>query len=151
MIASQKIGKSFIGALSYNLKKLNHSDPKQRAELLEMSFVSLDSKSIRAQVELVKLLKPALRRHVYHTSLNFSKKEAGKLDNEMLLAIARDYLNGMGFTDNQYLIFRHHDADHPHLHLLVNRISFDGKVVSGSNNYKRSEAILIKLEQQYNL
>lgn len=151
MIASQKIGKSFMGALSYNLKKLNHPDPKQRAELLDMSFVSLDSNSIRAQVEVVRLLRPALKRYVYHTSLNFSKQEAIKLDNEKLLAIAREYLTGMGFRDNQYLIFRHHDADHPHLHLLVNRISFDGKVVSDSNNFKRSEAILRKLEQQYNL
>lgn len=140
-----------MGALSYNLKKLNHPDPKQRAELLDMSFVSLDKNSIRAQVEVVRLLKPALKRHVYHTSLNFSKKEAGKMDNEKLLAIARDYLTGMGFTDNQYLIFRHHDAEHPHLHLLVNRISFDGRVVSDSNNFKRSEVILRKLEQQYNL
>jgi hypothetical protein len=151
MIVSQKIGKSFMGALSYNLKKLNHPDPKQRAEILDMSFVSLDKNSIRAQVEVVRLLKPALKRYVYHTSLNFSKQEANKLDNEKLLAIAREYLTGMGFTDNQYLIFRHHDADHPHLHLLVNRITFDGKVVSDSNNYKRSEAILRNLEQHYNL
>jgi hypothetical protein len=35
--------------------------------------------------------------------------------------------------------------------LLVNRITFDGEVVSDSNNYKKSEAILRRLEQQYNL
>jgi hypothetical protein len=69
----------------------------------------------------------------------------------MLLAIAKDYLDANGFTDNQYLIFRHYDADHPHLHLLVNRISFDGKVVSDSNNYKRSEEIVRQLEMKYGL
>lgn len=56
-----------------------------------------------------------------------------------------------GYNNNQYLIFRHHDADHPHIHLLVNRIDFDGNVVSDSNNYKKSEAILRKLEYQYSL
>ncbi|MBS7565648.1 relaxase/mobilization nuclease domain-containing protein [Mucilaginibacter sp. Bleaf8] len=151
MIASQKIGKSFMGALDYNLKKLCHPDPDQRAELLDMSFVALERRSIRAQVEVVKMLKPALKRHVYHTSLNFSKEEVAVLDNDKLLAIAHDYLNGMGFTNNQYLVFRHYDAEHPHVHLLVNRISFDGSVVSDSNNYKRSEALVRKLEKAYNL
>ncbi len=140
-----------MGALDYNLKKLCHPDPSQRAELLEMSFVALERKNIRAQVEIIKLLKPALKRHVYHTSLNFSKEEAPVLDNQKLLAIAHDYLNGMGFTNNQYFIFRHYDAEHPHVHLLVNRIRFDGNVVSDSNNYKRSEALVRKLEKAYNL
>jgi len=49
------------------------------------------------------------------------------------------------------MIFRHHDAGHRHLHLLVNRITFDGDVVSDSNNYMRSEQILRTIERQYNL
>lgn len=150
MIASQKIGKSFKGALDYNMKKMNHTDPSQRAELLAMSFVAPSRQSILAQVALVKGLKPTLGRYVYHTSLNFAKEEV-PLDNDTLVDIAEQYLQEMGYSNNQYLIFRHHDAEHPHLHLLVNRITFDGKVVSDSNNYKRSEAILRKLEQQYNL
>ena len=151
MIASQKIGKNFMGALGYNLKKLNHPDQNQRAELLDSNFISLDSKQIKAEVDLIRQLRPNLSRYVYHTSLNFTKAEEALLTNEKLLAIAHEYINGMGFIDNQYQIFRHYDADHPHIHLLVNRIDFDGNVVSDSNNYKRSEVILRKLEQQYNL
>ena len=149
MIASQKIGKSFMGALNYNLKKLAHPDPKQRAELLDTNFTSLDKDQIKQEVELLQLLRPNLNRYVYHTSLNFSKED--KLQNSQLLSIAVQYLEANGFTNNQYFIFRHHDADHPHLHLLVNRISFDGSVVSDSNNYKRSEIILRSIERQYNL
>src|SRR5688572_9748454 len=52
---------------------------------------------------------------------------------------------------NQYMMFRHHDADHPHLHILVNRIGFDGTVVSDSNDYARSEKVLRELEKKYNL
>lgn len=57
----------------------------------------------------------------------------------------------MGYTNNQFLIFRHHDAEHPHLHLLANRICFDGRVVSDSNNYEKSEALVRSLEKQYGL
>lgn len=151
MIASQKVGKSFMGALGYNLKKLDHPNKSQRAELLDSNFISLDSNQIKAEVDLIRQLRPNLYRYVYHTSLNFTKQEEALLTKEKLLAIAHAYLNGMGFTDNQYLIFRHYDADHPHIHLLVNRITFDGNVVSDSNNYKRSEAILRRLEEEYNL
>ncbi|MDR6941681.1 relaxase/mobilization nuclease domain-containing protein [Mucilaginibacter pocheonensis] len=149
MIASQKIGKSFMGALNYNLKKLNHAELKQRAELLETNFTSLDKDMIRREIDMVREQRPNLNRYVYHTSLNFHKEDI--LSNERLLEIAHQYLQANGFTNNQYFIFRHHDADHPHLHLLLNRITFDGKVVSDSNNYKRSESILRSIEKQFNL
>jgi hypothetical protein len=149
MIALQKIGKSFMGALKYNWNKLTYPDPNIRAVLLSTNFTSLDLGFIRKEVDLIKSLRPSLGRYVYHTSLSFSKEDV--LDNKTMLAIAEDYLMLSGYFNNQYFIFRHHDADHPHLHLLVNRITFDGEVVSDSNNYKKSEAILRRLEQQYNL
>ena len=37
------------------------------------------------------------------------------------------------------------------LHILVNRIGFDGTVVSDSNDYARSEKVLRALEKKYNL
>lgn len=138
-----------MGALNYNLKKLKHPDPNQRAELLDTNFSSLDNNQIKQEVEIVKQLRPNLNRCVYHASLNFSKED--QIHNSQLLNIAHQYLEAQGFTNNQYFIFRHYDADHPHLHLLVNRISFDGSVVSDSNNYKKSEAILRSIERQYNL
>lgn len=151
MIASQVIGKSFMGALNYNLKKLFLPDGNRRAELLSTNFASTDVKGIAREVKMIRSLRPNLSRYVYHTSLNFPKEEQAQLSKTKLLAIARDYLEAMGFLNNQYLIFLHNDADHPHLHLLVNRICFDGSIVSDSNNFKRSEAIVRVLENRYGL
>lgn len=149
MIANQKIGKSFLGALNYNLKKLYHPNPNKRAELLANNFTSIDSRLIQRELQLVRCLKPNLGKYVYHTSINFPNEDI--LDNNKMLAIAHEYLELSGYVNNQYLIFRHYDAEHPHLHLLVNRITFDGDVVSDSNNYKKSEAILRSLEVKYGL
>lgn len=152
MIAVEKFGSNFSGALSYNLKKLNHPDIKQRAEVLATSFSSLLPAIVNKEVELIRQLRPALGKYVWHTSLNFSNDEKpSNLTNSKLLDIALDYMKSMGYDDNQYLIVRHHDADHPHVHLLVNRIRFDGSVVSDSNNYRKSLSVLRKLEEQYNL
>ncbi|MCC8408622.1 relaxase/mobilization nuclease domain-containing protein [Mucilaginibacter sp. UR6-1] len=149
MIAVQKIGKSFMGAFRYNGKKTLHPDKNKRAVVLDSNFTAIDHWGIQREVDMVRSLRPSLNRYVYHTSLNFHKDD--RLDNKTLLAIAHDYLIANGFDDNQYMIYRHHDADHPHLHLLVNRIRYDGSVVSDSNNYRQSEVILRKLEERYNL
>ncbi|TSD63831.1 relaxase/mobilization nuclease [Inquilinus sp. KBS0705] len=152
MIAVEKFGSNFSGALGYNLKKLHHPDIKQRAEVLATSFSSLSPGIINKEVELIRQLRPALGKYVWHTSLNFSNDEKPwNLTNSKLLDIAFDYMKSMGYDDNQYLIVRHHDAGHPHVHLLVNRIRYDGSVVSDRNNYRKSLSVLRKLEEQYNL
>lgn len=81
--------------------------------------------------------------------LNYSPTE--NLPDEQMRIIARDYLEAMGFDQHQFAIFRHFDADHPHLHILVNRIGYDGTVVTDSKDYQRSEQVLRKLEKQYGL
>ena len=65
--------------------------------------------------------------------------------------IAEEYMKRMGFDNNLYIIFRHHDTDHPHCHILATRNRFDGTVVSDSNNYRRSEKIIRDLEKKYQL
>jgi hypothetical protein len=151
MIASQHIGKSFMGALGYNLRKLNHKDPEKRAELLATNFDCNNLEEVKREVDLMRELRPNLNRYVYHTSLNFAPGEEALLDNRQLIAIAQEYLERNGFNNNQYFIFRHYDAEHPHLHVLANRIRFDGSVVPDSHNYKRSEEIVRKLEERYHL
>jgi hypothetical protein len=68
-----------------------------------------------------------------------------------MIQIGQEYLRDSGFTQHQYIMFRHHDANHPHLHILVNRIGYDGKVLSDSNDFARCEEILRRLEKKYNL
>ena len=68
-----------------------------------------------------------------------------------MIKIGRDYLEANGFNQHQYMMFRHYDASHPHFHILVNRIGYDGSVVSDSNDYARSEKVLRDLEKKYNL
>ncbi|AWW30157.1 relaxase/mobilization nuclease [Echinicola strongylocentroti] len=149
MIAKQSIGKNFMGAFDYNLKKMLTSDEWKRAEVLKTNFTSLDREMVKKEVELMKSMNPRLKRNTYHVSLSYGKEE--KISNEKMLSIANAYLKGMGFDDNAYFIFRHHDADHPHCHLLALRNRFDGTVVSDSNNYRRSESLVRKLEKKYGL
>lgn len=93
--------------------------------------------------------RPDLKKYFYHTSINFPKDE--NVNNQLMIQIGRDYLEANGFKQHKYIIFRHEDAGHPHFHILVNRIGYDGSVVSDSNDYTRSEKVLRDLERKYNL
>ena len=149
MIAKQIKGKNFIGAFTYNAKKMHLSDKNKRAEILGSNFSSLEKKLIDKEVRIVRNLRPNLSKYFYHTALSFHPSE--KIDNPTMMNIAETYLEKNGFDSNQYIVFRHHDADHPHIHLLINRIRFDGTVVSDSNDYKRSEKIVREIEKDFNL
>lgn len=151
MIAKQKIhqANNFMGAFDYNDRKMDHKDPKQRAELLDHNFIQYNRSSVVKEVAMVGKLRPKLTRDAYHVSLNFAKSD--KLDNKQLVSLTQEYLKGMGFTENLYAIWKHNDADHLHVHALASRIKYDGSVVSDSNNYKRSEALCRKLEAKYDL
>jgi hypothetical protein len=145
MTGNQIKGKGFRGALRYNLEKVNN----KVAEVLDHSFARVSESSIMKEVQFVRMQRPNLQKYFYHTSINFPPTE--DLPNELMTRIGRDYLEANGFTQHQFIMFRHHDADHPHLHILVNRIGYDGKVLSDSNDFQRSENILRTLEARYNL
>lgn len=145
MTGNQIKGKGFRGALRYNLEKVNN----KVAEVLDHSFARVSEGSIMKEVQLVRMQRPNLKKYFYHTSINFPPTE--DLPNEMMTRIGHDYLEANGFTQHQFIMFRHRDADHPHLHILVNRIGYDGSVLSDSNDYARSEKILRELEQKYQL
>ena len=74
------------------------------------------------------------------------------LDDETWNAIASDYLEGMEFVGSQYVVYRHSDRDHDHVHIVASRIRItDGTTVSDSWDYVRSEQLIRELEQEYEL
>jgi hypothetical protein len=145
MTGSQVKGRSFRGALRYNQEKVATG----KAEVLDNAFVNTTERNIMKEVAMVRMQRPDLKKYFYHTSINFPKDE--NVSNEVMIKIGRDYLDANGFNQHQYMMFRHYDAGHPHFHILVNRIGYDGSVVSDSNDYARSEKVLRDLERKYNL
>ena len=74
------------------------------------------------------------------------------LDDDRWCEIADDYVKGMGFEGSQYVVYRHSDRDHDHIHIVASRIRItDGGTVSDSWDYPRSEKVIRELEKQYQL
>ena len=142
MIAKAVKGTGFRGAVEYDLKK-------EGAEVLETNMAGKNPREFAAEFGEIRKLRPALGKAVLHVSLSASPGE--KLTNEQWREIGKRYMDGMGLDKNQFVITRHNDTDHEHIHIVANRIRFDGTVTSDSHDYKRQEAIMRKLERDYGL
>ena len=57
----------------------------------------------------------------------------------------------MGIKNTQYVIFRHFDQPHPHIHIVYNRVDNDGNGIKGDTSYTKSAAITKALTRQYGL
>lgn len=68
-----------------------------------------------------------------------------------MVGIAAEYLSGMGIRNTQFIIARHRDREHPHLHILFNRVDNDGRTVSDRNDRYRSERLCKELTVRHGL
>ena len=57
----------------------------------------------------------------------------------------------MGIENTQYIIARHIDREHPHCHIVFNRVDNDGKTISDKNDFRRNEKVCKMLTAKYRL
>lgn len=146
MIAKISKGSSFGGAVDYVL------DKGKDAELLAGLGVRMkDRDSIVRSFRMQAALNPHLSKPVGHVVLAFSAQDAARLDNRRMVGIAAEYLSGMGIRNTQFIIARHRDREHPHLHILFNRVDNDGRTISDRNDRYRSERLCKELTVRHGL
>lgn len=146
MIGKQTKGTSFCGCVCYVLRE-------DKSKLLEAIGVEGTPEQMAEQFELQTLLNDKVKNTVGHTSLNFSPEDGERLhhDDALMLQIAHDYMEKMGIADTQYVVARHTDREHPHCHIVFNRVDNDGKAISDKNDFYRNEKVCKMLTAKYRL
>ena len=139
-------GTSFGGCVNYVLKE-------EKSRLLEAAGVEGSPSEMAEQFELQTLLNDKVKNTVGHISLNFSAENAAMLatDDKLMLKIAHDYMKLMGIENTQFIIARHIDRDHPHCHIVYNRVDNDGRTISDKNDRFRNEKVCKMLTTRYRL
>lgn len=122
----------------------------KRPEVLAANGVRTSSAGeMAADFELQRSARPGLRQAVEHIALAWPPGETDKLtDNEVMVRAARLYLQERGIdpTTTQWALVRHHDQEHPHCHLILNRVTDDGQVLSDKRSHHVSAAACRKVE-----
>ena len=133
---------------------VNYANNPKKARLIDSKDVRLDSNStIAASMQGQADDKPGrkLSNPVYHISLNFAREDGARLSDDLMAEIAREYMRRMGIVNTQYIVCRHTDTAHPHLHIVANRVDNDGRTISDSNDSRRSVDICRALTDEYGL
>lgn len=146
MMSKLKQGQNYRGAVAYVLNE------KKGAEIIGADGLMLDSiDTIVRSFEMQGEMNPRLGKNVGHTVLSFSPQDLPRMSNEYMHKIALEYMERMKIHDTQYLIVQHYDREHPHCHIVFNRVSNSGKTISDSNERYRSQKICREITEHEGL
>jgi hypothetical protein len=151
MVAKIMIGTSIRGILHYNENKVTEGEAKlilASGFATEAEHMSFNNKLMR--FEHLTELKPSIKTNALHITLNFDASE--QIDNVKMQQIALAYLERIGFGEQPFLVYRHNDVAHQHLHIATTSIQRDGTAIDLHNiGRDLSEPARKAIEKEFNL
>ena len=151
MVARLAPVESISETLSYNEEKVT----QHRAECIHSKNFLQDTGKLSYADKLERFqrlndLNSRSRVKMLHATLNFEPAE--KLSNAQLADIADRYMQGLKMEDQPYLVYRHQDSNHPHIHIVSSLIQPDGRRINTHRMAIRlSEPIRKAIQQEFQL
>lgn len=151
MVAIIKTGYAIHKVFYYNENKVKEAV----AECIGAGNYPIDVGKMKDEVKLNRFLKQLelnenVKRNSVHISINFDPSE--NHSKEKLMAIADTYMEKIGFGQQPYLVYQHHDSAHPHIHLVSISVQRDGRRIDMQNIGKnRSEPARKEIEERFGL
>lgn len=140
----------FLGPL---LKYHNDKVNSHEASIIDVGGVVFQHSLKNAESRIAGLgYNSKLKDKFFHVSLNFPPDDINVLSNDVLKNIAKEYIKGVGFdSDHPYIVYKHKDTIHPHIHIVTSKIDVNGRCNAKANNYRQSQRLTRELEKKYNL
>lgn len=153
MITRISSGSSPAGAVFYNEQKVGKGEAERLAirnfEGIRMTTQSLTPTMVADKLESRAALNERIKLPTFHVSLALAKGE--QVPAHDLVAIADQYMQGMGFGKQPYAVYQHHDTEHPHVHIVSVRVDDAGKKISDSYERERSNKLRQQIETEFGL
>lgn len=148
MVAKIVTGSSIRGALAYNENKVR----EKKAEVLKSGNIppGLEGEDISIKAAYFRILtdsNKAVSTNAVHINVNFAPQD--EVSNEQMRAIAQKVMEGIEFGRQPYLLYRHYDAGHAHMHMVTTNVDADGNRISDSNNAYKLRSICEETEKKY--
>jgi hypothetical protein len=145
MIGKVITGKSFGGCIRYVVQKHD-------AVILDAAGVRMQQvNQIINDFNLQRKYNPKLGKAVGHIALSWSINDVAKLNDEVMVDLAKEYMQRMKIQNTQYLIVKHRDKDHPHIHIVYNRVNNNGKTISDNFQKQRNVQVAKELTLKHGL
>lgn len=112
-----------------------------------MAATALDADRLKAQAG-VRASGRKSNEPVYAYSIAWHPEEASRLSRAEMVRAANESILALGAQDRQAIIVAHRDEPHPHVHVLLNRVSAtDGRMLGTSNDFHKLEAWALAYRQ----
>jgi hypothetical protein len=147
-------GNNIIGLINYNEQKVGKGEARLiggENMVLGKKAVDLSYGSKISTFEEILAQKKGYRlnKTTFHASLNFDPSE--QPCDATMAAIARQYMQGMGYGNQPYLVYRHEDTHHPHMHIVSVKVDREGNKMDDRFYKRKSEEIRKTLEMEWGL
>jgi hypothetical protein len=136
---------SFSKATSYVFKD-------GRSEVIDSKgVIATDPQTAAACFKIQAMDRPDIKSPVGHICISFHPDDTPRLTNDLMVELCEVYRNEMGIKDTQFLLVRHYDTVHSHMHLVFNRIDDNGKLISDRNWFFKNEKVCKEIKTRYGL
>jgi hypothetical protein len=122
---------------------------KNRAEVLHYHQCFGDEKELVRQFKEAQKQDLNISKPTFHLSLSLPPQD--KIPKSRFVDIAQECAKALDFEDHQYVVIQHKDTQNPHIHLVVNRVGFDGHVMEDKYVLERVNKFCREVEQRYEL
>ncbi|MBG47678.1 MAG: mobilization protein [Pseudozobellia sp.] len=127
-------------------------NPEKGAEIIHSQHLAGETpREIAEEFRIIQQQNELCRKNTLSFVLSPTIEDGRKLEAERLRELAERFLKEMRLRDRQSVAFVHRDRGHVHVHLYVNRISFDGKAYNDSFVGKRSQQMAERVARQMEL
>lgn len=144
-------GASFKSAVEYNIRAKDSQERKDNSMILCSNMETLNPNEIIELFQEQSNLNSRVGKPVFHAFLSFHKNDTEHLNKDLLIKIVLDYVKEMNLTQTQLVAFLHTDTEHPHIHLVANRIMNNGQRYNDSMERFRSKQACQKITKKYKL
>lgn len=133
------------GSLRYNQSKVN----KDVAEIVaEHGIFSTDPAVIRQVFEdRVKFAVRDVQNASFQMSINPGPDD--RIREAQIPAFVKDIMEGLGYGDQPWVIYKHTDIDRVHYHVVSSRINAQGRKIKDFYEQKELRKIVVSLEEKY--
>ena len=151
MIAKISATENLGGALGYNFKKVERDEASVLCvnELRKAFDGTYRMDKVLSDMQKAIPEKCRTKKTVFHCSLNPHPDE--KLSDELLVQIAKEYMEALGYGKQPYIVFKHNDIAREHIHIVSLRVDSNRRKINDKFEGKRSKLITDSLERKYNL
>ncbi|WP_077923875.1 relaxase/mobilization nuclease domain-containing protein [Spirosoma sp. 209] len=144
-------GREVAGAVRYNERKVEEGQA-ERIQIANYPDSNMAEKYGQFRLQLLEQmtrLNPAVAKPSVHLAIAFHPTES--ITNDQLRQIGSEVMTEVGYGRQPYLMYRHDDTRHPHIHIVSVSIDPDGCKISDKFIRNRLNQIRNGIEQRHGL